>query len=262
MELSFCLEMLYPELSFMDKMSAIRESGIDCIEFWDYRAKDLEALEKARETDHLKVSNFSGNRLYGMLNVNERGSFIQEVTASAKVAKRLRCPRLMLLAQPLQIDGSAKALPHELSRREIIDEFVTCAHETSRLADEENMDFVVEPLNTHLDHPGYFLSSSKLAFECIKKVGHPRFKVLYDIYHMAMMDEPVLKDLEDNLDQIGYIHVADKPGRMEPGTGHINFKEILSLLRKLDYNGTIGFEFMPSEAGSKNAIKKTLEQFR
>ncbi len=261
-DISFCMETLFADLPFMARLKAARELGIDGIEFWDYRDKDLGALENVVKQGHLRVTNFSGNRLHGMLRSSDRDAFLDEVSESAKIARRLQCPRLMLLVQPLNDNGSAQALPIGQSTGEITDSLIECALAAGALAEKADIDLVIEPLNTLIDHPGYFLSSSESAFKCIEQVNHPRIKLLYDIYHMAAMAEDALRDIEENLDKIGYFHIADLPGRHEPGTGSIDYREIFLLLRTLAFDGVIGFEFIPSRAGSTAAIQSSLELFK
>jgi hydroxypyruvate isomerase len=124
-----------------------------------------------------------------------------------------------------------------------------------------NLDFVIEPLNTLTDHPGYFLDSTKIAFEIILEIHHPRVRVLCDIYHMAVMGENLLGDIERHMDPIGYFHVADAPGRNEPGAGDFRYGEISALLRKLDYRGVVRFEYSPSNGRNVASINKALKAF-
>jgi|GEM_PF-116959 len=261
-EVSFCLEMLFTILPFMERIEAAGKLGVDHIEFWDYRNKDLQAIERLADSGQITVTNFSGNRLYGMLDPKERAALLQEVTASIAVAKRLHCPRLMLLAQPLSDDGIAGGLPEGASREALIDEFIASASAVGALAEEAGIDMVIEPLNTRIDHPGYFLNHSKLAFDCIMRVNHPRVRLLYDIYHMAAMGESIFEDIEGHLELIGYFHVADLPGRHEPGTGKIDYTRIYNLLRILNYRGVLGFEFSSGEAGSRRAIEQILRSLK
>ncbi len=261
MQLSFCLETLFTELPFVDRLSAAKTLNVENIEFWDYRDKDLQALAHALRAHDMAVLNFSGNRLHGMLDAAERSAFLDEVAATVAVAKRLRCPRLMLLVQPLRADGSAPPPPQAVSMEEMLAALLQCGRELGRLADEAEIDFVIEPLNTVVDHPGYVLHHSRDAFQLIRAIDHPRVRLLYDIYHMATMGESVLTDLQENIDMIGYIHVADAPGRHEPGSGHIAFAEIYQLLKSLRYQHPIGFEFFPSKSNSPQAIRKTVEIF-
>ncbi|MBN2355113.1 TIM barrel protein [candidate division KSB1 bacterium] len=260
-ELAFCLETLFSEKPFVERFSAARTQGIRCIEFWDHRSKNLNAVGRALSANGLKVTNFSGNRKYGMLLAGVRDAFVREVSEAMGVAKALGCPRLMLLVQPLCEDGSAEPLPSDTTRKQKIDALIACGHQLASLADDAKIDFVIEPLNTEIDHPNYFLSRSKLAFDCIREINHPRVKILYDIYHMATMGEDVIGDLSKNIDVIGYIHIADVPGRHEPGSGSLDFRGIYRLLKSLAYDRPIGFEFFPSNADSGAAVEKTLQLF-
>lgn len=141
----------------------------------------------------------------------------------------------------------------------VVTQVIACGMVIAALADELGIDIVIEPLNSIIDHPGYFLSSSHLAFKIIKEINHPRIKILYDIYHMAVMGENILKDIEENLDLIGYFHVADKPGRNEPGSGEIDYPNIFAALKTLHFSGIVGFEFYPCGKESHRAVEKTFK---
>ena len=255
MPYAFCLEMLYTEFPFPDRLPAAKKDGIEYIEFWDWRDKDLNLLNQHRNKLNLKVSNISGNRRYGMVDPAERQFFLREITDTIMIARDLDCPRIMLLVQRLMANGEANPLPEQLSDNQKVDQVIACGNEIAVIADQLDIDVVVEPLNSIIDHPGYFLNSSSLAFRIIKEINHPRIKILYDIYHMAVMGENILRDLEKNLDLIGYIHVADKPGRYEPGSGEIEYKIIFPVLRSLRFRGMIGFECYASGKDSQRAVQ-------
>ncbi len=223
---AFCLEMLYTELPFIDRLKAAKQDGIAFIEFWDWRDKDLNLLNQRQTELSINITNISGNRNYGMVDPQERQFFINELTETIKIAKDLNCPRIMLLVQSLTANGKANPVSDSLSNIQIADQVIACGLEITALADRFDIDMVIEPLNSIIDHPGYFLDSSSLAFQIIKEINHPRIKILYDIYHMAVMGENIVKDIEANLDLIGYFHVADYPGRSEPGSGEIDYKNI------------------------------------
>jgi hydroxypyruvate isomerase len=253
---SFCLEMLYTELPFLSRLAAAGSQGVRNIEFWDYRDKELVALQRAVDRHRMNICVFSGNRLHGMLDPRERAAFLAEVEATAKIANTLGVPRLMLLVQPLRADGSAVPPARDLAQAALFPALVECCSAVADLAEAADIEFVIEPLNSEIDHPGYFLNNAQAAFACIEQVNHPRIKLLYDIYHMSAMGERVLHDLESHLDLIGHLHAADLPGRHEPGSGRIDYPAIFSLLRALHYDRTVGFEFWPSGTGSAAAIEK------
>lgn len=261
MKISFCLEMLYTELSFIDRLKVAKKDGITLLEFWDWRNKDLKVLREQMAQLDMKVSNISGNRNYGMIDPKERNLFLKEVGETAAVAKQLGCNTLMLLVQSLESDGGGRLPSGKLSDQEIEKNIIACGKEVGKVADDLNLNIVIEPLNELLDHPRYVLHSSKQAFKIIKAINHPHVKVLYDIYHMAMQNENVFDDIEKNIKDIGYFHVADKPGRMEPGTGEIDYAKIFNLLKWLNYQGTVGFELMPFEGKSQRSVRKIMELF-
>lgn len=261
MNYAFCLEMLYTEVSFVDRLQLAKNDGISMIEFWDWRDKDLDILKKKMDQLDMSVCNISGNRNFGMIDPNERTQFIDEVIETAGVAKKIGCPTLMLLVQSLQEDGGGRVPSVKLSDQEIEDNIIVCGQELGIIADKFDLDMVIEPLNNVLDHPRYELNASSMAFSVVNAIKHPRVKVLYDIYHMAMQDENIMNDIENNFKKIGHFHVADKPGRNEPGTGDINYPQIISLLKKLNYQGIIGFELMPQNGNTQRAVKRISKTF-
>ncbi|RMF67204.1 MAG: hypothetical protein D6743_05225 [Calditrichaeota bacterium] len=259
--LAFCLEMLYRELPFARRLVAAKQDGVTAIEMWDWRDKNIPALRQQLQTLEIRLLNMSGNRRFGMLDDAEEENFIREIRETAQVARTLDCPRLMLLVQRLLQDDRAKPAAAGLSRREKVEQLIRSGRRAGEVGDEFGLEVVIEPLNDVLDHPGYFLNSAQLAFEVISEIGHPRVKLLYDVYHMAMMGENIFRDLEQHISLIGYIHLADKPGRHEPGSGQLDFRGLLALLQHLHYAGPIGFEFTPSDGDSHRAVTQVLRDF-
>jgi hydroxypyruvate isomerase len=115
---------------------------------------------------------------------------------------------------------------------------------------------VLEPLN-QLDHPGEFLSSSDEGFAIVREVGSPNVRLLFDIYHQQISEGNLTRRIVDNLDLIGHFHVADVPGRHEPGTGEINYEHLFGVLREHGYGGYVGLEYLPhvDAAASLRAVR-------
>jgi hydroxypyruvate isomerase len=112
----------------------------------------------------------------------------------------------------------------------------------------------LEPLNDRVDHPGYFLTSTREGLDVVDEVGRPEIRLLYDIYHAAVMGEPV--DLvAGRLDRIVHAHLADVPGRHEPGTGSLDWQARLDWLYAQGYAGLVGLEYRPlAESGASLAF--------
>jgi len=103
---------------------------------------------------------------------------------------------------------------------------------------------VIEAING-TDMPRFLLQDMAQLQEMLEAVGRPELKMQYDCYHMAMMGEPVLQTLQDNLRQIGHIQFADYPNRHQPSTGTLDFQAIFDYLRQSDYQGWVGAEYRP-----------------
>jgi hydroxypyruvate isomerase len=109
------------------------------------------------------------------------------------------------------------------------------------------------------ERPNYFLTSAAEAIEVVRAVGHPQVQFLYDIFHEQMGFGNLIEKLEKNIDIIGLIHVADVPGRHEPGTGEINYGNIYLKLAELNYRKMVAMEFLPM-GEPVAALRKAKEQ--
>jgi hydroxypyruvate isomerase len=111
---------------------------------------------------------------------------------------------------------------------------------------------MIEPINSRIDMPGYWLDSVEKGFCLLEAVHRSNVKLQYDIYHAQIIAGDLARTLERHIDQIGHIQIADNPGRHEPGTGEINYPYLFDLLDSLGYSGWVGCEYKPlgnTEAG-------------
>jgi hydroxypyruvate isomerase len=115
------------------------------------------------------------------------------------------------------------------------------------LAHKEGMSLLLEALNSTVDHPGYFLTSSTVGFDLVKKINSPHLKLLYDIYHMQIMEGNHIASIQKNIHLIGHFHSAGVPGRNEIYLGEVNYLPILKAIEDTGYNGYFGLEYWPSE---------------
>ena len=116
---------------------------------------------------------------------------------------------------------------------------------------------VLEPLNVLHDHRGYYLWSSYEGFGIIEEVGSPAVKLLYDVYHQQISEGNLISNIKNNAHLIGHVHIADVPGRHQPGTGEINYKNVFAALDSAGYEGYTGMEFSPVGT-SADAVKQTI----
>ncbi len=105
----------------------------------------------------------------------------------------------------------------------------------------------IEPLNpTGDNHANYFLNRTPQAFHLVRQVGGPFVKILYDIYHVQIMEGNLIETIRANIANIGHFHVADVPGRHEPGTGEIQYENVFRAIHRSGYQGFCGMEYIPS----------------
>jgi len=259
MKLSLCLEMLFTDRPFTERMAKASELGYGAIEFWDWRDKDLLTVAGAATSLGLVVAAMSGNRQNSLINPEAHQSLIKEMDQVFDAARKVNTRNIMMLSDVLNQDGSAAPTP-TLRAEEKLESIVNGLVALSSAAEEAGITLLLEPLNTVLDHRGCFLDNSTVGLEIVRRVGSPNVKLLYDIYHMSMMGEDAVTVIEQNCELIGYVHVADKPGRHQPGTGEIDYQAVNRLLNRLKYDGFIGMEF--SALGSdEQAAKAPLEIF-
>jgi hydroxypyruvate isomerase len=153
-----------------------------------------------------------------------------------EAAKRLACPQIILL--------SGKCMP-ELSPAAQTQTAVDNLKRAADLAANDHIEIVIEPIDA-LENPTIFLQSVTDAFEIVGQVGRPNVKVLYDFYHEQRGFGNLIEKLVNHIDQVGLVHIADVPGRHEPGTGEINYATIYRRLADLRYDRFIAMEFYPT----------------
>jgi len=239
MKFSLCIDSIYPEDGLKEKLEQIKQAGFKFIEFWDWRDKDFELIINSG----LKVTNFSGNRV-SSLTLDNKEKVIEEVNISIDAAKKLKCDRIMLLSDILEGDGSVKnnSLSSEKKLLCLYDNLKAAVE----IAKKKNIMLVIEPLNTLKDHKNYYLDNFQKTLELVQSINSEHLKILYDIYHMQIMEGNIVETLKKYHEYIGYIHVANVPYRCEPWIGELDFKFILKELSKV-YSGFVGFEFFVKE---------------
>jgi len=246
MEPVVCLEMLFPELTPQDRIGRIAAARFSAIEFWGWRDKELPGLKAACAAHGVRVANFSGHRKGSLIASQTHGAFFDDLREAVAAARELSCRTLMLLSNELG-EGGRVTNPFEdvAPRRKY--ENLRDGLRGALEATPESIALVLEPLNTRVNHPGYYLKDMATAVSLVREIGHPRLKVLCDLYHLAVMDEDLNLIIGRDIAVIGHFHVADVPGRHEPGTGTLDWTALLRRIRDRGYTGTIGFEYSPLE---------------
>lgn len=245
MKKSVCIETIFTEVPFEERFHLARKAGFDYIEFWSWKDKDIKKIKQLCEANDLIVASFSGDQSYSLVDENHKQPYIEFIKESIETAKYLNCDSLVIHSNALGEMGRVVNHYNELSKYKKFGTMLNVLTALAPIAEMEKVTLVLEALNTEVDHAGNFLTSTKDCAEAIRLVNSPYIKVLYDVYHMQIMEGNIVDTLKKYIDIIGYIHIADVPGRHEPGTGEINYVNVINTLRTLRYDKVVGFELFP-----------------
>ena len=238
LELSACIEWLFAEESnFAKRIERAKDADLNYVEFWTWRDKNLSEISAALEQTGVQLTAFVSQPEGRLVDPATHDDFLSGVAESAHVAESLGCHGLIVLA-----GDTLSAVRRESQRAAVVQALEGAAP----VAAQHGVTLLLEPLNTRVDHIGYFLDSTLEGLKIIDDVSAPNVKLLFDLYHSTVMGEEAEAVLNGRIDLVGHIHLADAPGRHEPGTGEIDWPTTFSWLRRSGYQGRLGLEYMPS----------------
>lgn len=248
MQLSACIEVLFTEgdAPFEERVRRAAEAGLPAVEFWTWRDKNLEAVAGALEETGLALTSFvSEPDARRLVDPSTHEAFLAGFEESTRAAVSLGCQSLIVVAGE-EMPGVSRELQHTA----VVEALRAAAH----FAEEAGVNLLLEPLNSRVDHPGEFLDGTEEGLDIVDEVGSPAVGLLYDLYHSVAMGEDPKTVLAGRVDRVGHLHVADSPGRQEPGTGTIDFSSHLGWIVANGYAGRVGLEYLPS-VGSAESVE-------
>lgn len=253
-----CIDTLYTELPWLERFGAAEKDGFESVEFWDWRIRDLPETRKAAEAAGIAISGFNGDADYSLIDPSHKERYLDYLKQSIQAAQRLGAASVTIHSNALGEGGIVVNHYNDLSDTVKLCSMYDMLLDCARLAEAEEISLNLEALNTTTDHAGNFLKNTRMGAEICRMINSPRLKLLYDVYHMQLSEGSVCDTLTKYADQIGHIHIADAPGRHEPGTGEIQYKKVISHLESLGYNGRIGYELFPL-TDTVTAVKAIME---
>ncbi|GAA1627748.1 TIM barrel protein [Kribbella alba] len=247
MKLAVCAEMVFTDLPLPQRIERIHRGGFE-VEIWNWTTKDIDALIATGATFSSMTGYVSGSLTY------DQDELLKTAEQSVEVARRLNCPRLNLHGGALDDRGLPVVPQYEMTGAMWLAAEKTLAR-LAKLGEDNDVMFVLENLNTEVDHPGVPFAKAKDVLALVKAVDHPNLRMMLDLYHAQIGEGNLIALLEKAISYIGEIQVADVPGRYEPGTGEINYPAVAEALRQLGYDGTVGLEAFP-QSDSDLALRR------
>lgn len=242
LKFSVNLTLLFTEVDFLSRFARASKAGFKGVEYlypYEWDKKQLAELLEKHGLEQVLYNLPAGDWQAGERGItclpNRVGEFQEGIGVAIEYAKALKCSRLNCIAGKTPAGVSAEKVRQTL--------IANLRFAATALA-KENIRLLVEPLND-MDNPGFYLVHTRDALRLFGEVNHPNLWLQYDIYHMQVMEGNLTKTILDNLSHIAHIQLADNPGRHEPGTGEINFSNLLRSIDKSGYDGWIGCEYYP-----------------
>lgn len=237
-----------------ERIAEIAACGYKYVETWlGGDAAQLKSIGTAcKENDMQLVSivmNFAGDDAVAPVRKQSLGAFLAKIDEYSDNALAAGCHAGIVtsgnLVEKMSLDEHKKNM-------------VEAMRQAGELVAKKEFMLNIEPLNTSVDHPGYYLNCRQNAVDIIKEVALDNVKILYDIYHMGIMGGNQTSFIEQNIQSIGHFHAAGIPGRQELFYSEINYPFLMDTIESAGYCGYFGLEYMPSLSCPETLVK-TLE---
>jgi hydroxypyruvate isomerase len=246
------LTILGRELTIPQRLDLIAEHGFDATEYnglLNHPLNEVEEIRKKMDSLGIEmgifVANPGGWREAGLVNPKHRDNFLTEIKKTIEYHKVIGNKSVTTLTGP-----ALPGVSRSSQRRSAIEGL----NRAAELLEKTDLALVVEPLN-HIDHPGFFMTHSDELAEIIAAVNSKNARMLFDLYHLQITEGNLINNFRAYVDLIGYVQTGDVPGRKEPGTGEVNYRNVFKAIYDAGYRGIIGMEHGTSLPGREGVLK-------
>ena len=237
--LSVMLWTVYKDLPFDQRLEKAAEAGYQAVElvkeFENWTDADFRRANSKKRSLGITFDATAGVWT-GTADPAARDKFVADLKNFLPIAEKLECPAIIVLSGN-RVEGLSHDAHHEAC--------IEALKRGADLAAKQKAALLLENIDQE-ENPKYYLTSVAEGFEIVRKVNHPNVKFLYDFYHEQIAEGNLIEKLEKNIDLVGLVHIADVPGRHEPGTGEINYANIFRKLAQLKYDRYAAMEFEPA----------------
>jgi hydroxypyruvate isomerase len=158
--------------------------------------------------------------------------------ACAEACKAVDCKQLLTL--------TGNDVPG-MTREAMMESAIAGLKEVAPMLEAKGLVATIEVLNIHRDHKGYFFHYIRDGIKMVEGVGSPSIKLLFDLYHIQIMEGNLIENLRKNIKYVSHFHIGDVPGRHQPGTGEVNYRNVYKAIADLkEYTGTAALEYGPT----------------
>jgi len=243
-KLSVMLWTVFTDLPFEQRLEKVAEAGYKYVElvgeYEKWSSEDFDRANAKRKQLGIGFDATAGLK-HGVARPAERDALLADLREALVAMEKIDCPSIILLSGNVVPD-----MAREAQHQSCIDSLKAAASlvEGKKIAGRP-VQLLLETIDPE-ENPKYYLTSAAEGFEVVKAVNHPQVKFLYDFFHEQIAEGNLMEKLEKNIQHVAVVHIADVPGRHEPGTGEINYHNIFRKLSELRYDGVVAMEFHPT----------------
>ena len=234
-------EMWWKKLPFMDRIRETAKLGFPSIEFWPLAGKDIPAVAALCQELGIEIAQFTAWGFTPGMNEPKNHDAVElAVREAVKAAKILKCKKACVVAGN-DVPG--------MTQEEMHKHVITALKRVKPIAEDNDLMLILEPMNIRVDHQGHCLYGSAPAIKICQEVDSTHVKINWDLYHMHITEGDLCGHLREGMETktIGYLQLADHPGRHEPGTGELHYNRVLKEAFDLGYRDFVGLECNPTE---------------
>ncbi|MDB5386422.1 MAG: hyi 2 [Planctomycetaceae bacterium] len=242
------IEMWYRKLPFLERIKMAAKYGFPAVEFWPWQGKDIDAIAALSKELGIAIAQFTAWGFEpGMNDPKNHAAVVKAVEEGCAVAKKLNC-KMMCVVGGNDQPGMTQAQMHA--------NIIKGLKLAAPVAEANDVTLILEPMNIRVDHKGHCLYGSAPSIAICQAVGSTHVKINWDLYHMHITEGDLCGHLREGIaaKQIGYLQLADHPGRNEPGTGELHYNRVLKEAHDLGYRGFVGLECSPKTTEHAAAV--------
>lgn len=244
MEYAVNIEMLYPGIPFSDRIRRVKETGFEAIEFWGWHDKDIDDIVRICQENDVRVKAISATGGHSPCDREHQAECICWVEQTMKAAEKLGAKYIIMFPNHFTKEGCAD-FRNKYTKADGITAITSLLMRLVPELEAAGITLLLEPLNNHGTDHGMSVTDTEEGAAIVRAVNSEHVRLLLDVFHMQLMHGNLWEHIRENLDIVPYIHLADVPGRHEAGTGEINFRYLLQMLKEKGYEGTICPEYFP-----------------
>jgi hydroxypyruvate isomerase len=247
--------------SFEERMETAAKGGVQSVELvaehtrWSgVQIADARKLARSLKLgmDTVIATPDWGSRPVSLVRPEQRDNFLADIRQAIVFAQKLEVPQIILM--------SGNAVPGK-TKEEQYASMLEGVKRSGDLAAKASLTLIIEPLNNKVDHKGFFLDNCVDGLRLVREAQNPHVKLLFDLYHEQVQAGNVIRTLTDAAPHVAVFHVADNPGRHDPGTGEMNYDNIYKAIAKTGFSGYLTMEYLPA-SDAATSLSTALKQVR